>query len=104
MTPEQKARQKIDQQLEQCGWIVQNQDEMNISAGHGVAIREFTLKNGFADYMLYADCRAIGVVEARRQGALLLIAKKLMECLQVNIVMPTWQNKTKNTKRKAPVT
>jgi type I restriction enzyme R subunit len=38
MTPEQKARQKIDQQLEQCGWIVQNQNEMNISAGLGVAM------------------------------------------------------------------
>ena len=68
MTPEQKARQKIDQQLEQCGWIVQNQNEMNISAGLGVASREFSLKNGFADYMLYADCRAIGVVEAKPEG------------------------------------
>jgi type I site-specific restriction endonuclease len=24
MTPEQKARQKIDQQLDACGWIVQD--------------------------------------------------------------------------------
>ena len=65
MTPEQKARQQIDQQLAECGWIVQKASEMNISAGRGVAIREFPLKTGFADYLLYADCKAIGVIEAK---------------------------------------
>ena len=38
---------------------------MNIDAGPGVAVREFPLKTGFADYMLYADGRAVGVVEAK---------------------------------------
>ena len=46
MTPEQKARQKIDQQLDQCGWIVQDYRQMNISAGRGVAVREFPLSTG----------------------------------------------------------
>jgi hypothetical protein len=32
VTPEELARQKIDPQLVQCGWVVQNRDEMNISA------------------------------------------------------------------------
>ena len=32
-TPEEKARQKIDDQLAQCGWIVQDAANMNISAG-----------------------------------------------------------------------
>ena len=68
MTPEQKARQKIDRMLEQSGWIVQSPKGMNISAGLGVAIREFPLKTGFADYMLYADAKAIGVVEAKPEG------------------------------------
>ena len=68
MTPEQKARQRIDQQLEQCGWVVQDYADMNISAGLGVAVREFPLKTGSADYMLYADCRAVGVVEAKPEG------------------------------------
>ena len=49
MTPEQKARQPIDRQLDQCGWLVQNANETNISAGLGVAIREFPLKTGFAE-------------------------------------------------------
>src|SRR3954464_12262240 len=68
MTPEQKARREIDRMLEECGWIVQGHREMNISAGPGVAIREFPLKSGFADYLLYADGKAIGIIEAKPEG------------------------------------
>ena len=68
MTPEQKARKLIDQRLEASGWKVQDYREMNISAGLGVAVREFPLKTGDADYMLYADMKAIGVVEAKPVG------------------------------------
>jgi type I restriction enzyme R subunit len=68
MTPEEQARQNIDRQLGECGWAVQSAGEMNISAGPGVAIREFPLQTGFADYLLYADGKAIGVVEAKPVG------------------------------------
>lgn len=68
MTPEQKARQQIDRQLEQAGWAVQDYRQMNISAASGIAIREFPLTTGDADYMLYADAKAIGVVEAKPKG------------------------------------
>ena len=68
MTPEELARKDIDRQLTACGWTVQNRNEMNISAGLGVAIREFPLTTGDADYMLYADGKAIGVVEAKPKG------------------------------------
>src|SRR3990170_5656672 len=68
MTPEEQARQEIDRRLEQCGWLVQHDRDMNISAGLGVAIREFPLTTGPADYMLYADGKAIGVVEAKPKG------------------------------------
>jgi len=68
MTPEQKARQEIDRQLERCGWVVQGFRDMNISAGLGIAVREFPLKTGFADYLLYADCKALGVIEAKPEG------------------------------------
>lgn len=57
MTPEQKSRQEIDRQLEESGWVVQSFRDMNISAGLGVAVREFPLKSGFADYLLYAANR-----------------------------------------------
>ncbi len=68
MTPEQRARQQIDLQLERSGWIVQDFRQMNISAGMGVAVREFPLTTGFADYMLYVDSKALGVVEAKPEG------------------------------------
>ncbi len=66
MTSEQKARQQIDRQLEQAGWIVQDYRQMNITAGVGVAVREFPLITGDADSMHYAD--AIGMVEAKSKG------------------------------------
>lgn len=68
MNPEQKARKEIDRQLEQAGWLVQDYRQMNISASLGVAIREFPLTTGHADYMLYADGKAIGIVEAKPKG------------------------------------
>ena len=68
MTPEQKSRARIDQHLEQCGWMVQDQSQLNILAGLGVAVREFPLTTGFADYMLYANAKAIGIVEAKPKG------------------------------------
>ena len=54
MTPEEKARQNIDRQLIECGWIIQDHSQMNIHAGSGVAIREFPLKTGAADYYALA--------------------------------------------------
>jgi type I restriction enzyme R subunit len=68
MTPEQKARRQIDQQLGQCGWDVQDYRRMNISAGLGVVVREFPLSTGDADYLLYIDGKACGVVEAKPEG------------------------------------
>ena len=45
----------------------------NIHAGRGVALREFALKpgHGFADYLLYVDGKAAGVIEAKKRGATL---------------------------------
>ena len=67
-TPEEQARKKIDRQLTDCGWVVQGHSAMNLSAGPGVAVREFPLKSGYADYLLYAGGKAIGVVEAKPEG------------------------------------
>ncbi len=72
MTPEEKARRDIDRQLDQSGWIVQNRAEMNISAGPGVAVREYPMLTGEADYLLYAGGKAIGVVEAKPRGHALI--------------------------------
>jgi type I restriction enzyme R subunit len=71
MKPEETARQEIDILLQQCGWLVQNRSEMNLSAGPGVAIREGLLKGGEADYLLFADGKAIATVEAKPEGYIL---------------------------------
>src|SRR3954469_961151 len=68
MTPEEKARKDIDRQLAQCGWQVQSRHEMNLSAGLGIAVREYPLTTGEADYLLYVGGKAIGVVEAKPEG------------------------------------
>ena len=70
MTPEQKARIQIDNLLEQAGWAVQDAGSVNLSAARGVAVREFGLKpgHGTADYLLYVDGKAAGVVEAKPVG------------------------------------
>ena len=73
MTPEQKARVSIDALLVAAGWIVCNVSDANIHASVGVAIREFPLNSGygFADYLLYVNGKACGVIEAKKQGATL---------------------------------
>jgi type I restriction enzyme R subunit len=77
VTPEQKARASIDTLLQQAGWYVCNVSDANIHAGDGavkgVAIREFPLNSGFgfADYLLYVNGKACGVIEAKKEGATL---------------------------------
>ncbi len=70
-TPEQRARERIDELLEAAGWVVQDQLEMNLGAGIGVAVREFALDTGVADYLLFINREACGVIEARSEGATL---------------------------------
>ena len=71
-TPEQSARREIDTNLKTGGWIVQNRDDLDLTAGRGIAAREFAMKSGFgfADYLLYLDRKAVGAVEAKAEGTL----------------------------------
>jgi hypothetical protein len=75
-TPEQKARREIDAKLVASGWLVQDRDDADLTAGRGIAIREFPMKSGFgfADYLLYLYRKAMGAVEAKADGNLLLVA------------------------------
>ncbi len=70
-TPEELARQNIDAQLNACGWAVQDRQAMNLYAGRGVAVREFPTDKGEADYLLFVDRKAAGVVEAKPEGTTL---------------------------------
>lgn len=70
---EQQARAEIDHLLAQAGWAVQDVAAAHLHAARGVAVREFALNPGFgtADYLLYVDGKACGVIEAKRPGATL---------------------------------
>ena len=74
MTPELKARQEIDRLLDAAGWHVCDMAQANIHAARGVAVREFPLAagHGFADYLLYLDGKAAGIIEAKKAGATLI--------------------------------
>ncbi len=65
--PEQIARDTIDKQLLACGWIIQDKKKFNLSAGLGVAIREYQTDIGPADYVLFVDRKAVGIIEAKRE-------------------------------------
>jgi type I restriction enzyme R subunit len=69
--PEQQARQEIDRLLQAAGWAVQDLTTVNLHAAEGVAVREFPLNpgHGYADYLLYVQGRACGVIEAKKQGS-----------------------------------
>ena len=71
LTPEQRARERIDALLGAAGWIIQDNADFNRNAGEGVAVREFLLPNGPCDYLLFVAGRAAGVIEAKKSGVTL---------------------------------
>ncbi|MFA4910364.1 MAG: DEAD/DEAH box helicase family protein [Desulfobacteria bacterium] len=66
-TPEQIARDSIDKQLNDCGWIIQNKKQINLAAGLGVAVTEYQTEIGPADYVLFVDGKPVGVIEAKKE-------------------------------------
>ena len=78
MLPEEKARQIINQKLEDAGWKVVCREEFSpiVSA---VAIEEGLLDGNMeADYLLFLDGKAIGVLEAKKENSNLsyIVAKQ----------------------------
>ena len=65
--PEQRARDRIDDQLRASGWLVQGMAELNPAAARGVAVREYPTDTGPMDYLLLVDGEPVGLVEAKRE-------------------------------------
>ncbi len=65
--PEQIARDRIDQMLEDAGWLVQSKKTIDLSANKGVAVREYQTDVGPADYVLFVDREPVGIIEAKRE-------------------------------------
>jgi type I restriction enzyme, R subunit len=65
--PEQLARDTIDAELIQCGWVIQNKNQINLKAATGIAIREYQTNVGPADYVLFVEKKPVGIIEAKRE-------------------------------------
>ena len=63
--PEQIARDQIDAKLAEAGWRVQDKAKIDFNVGIGIAVREYPTDIGPADYVLFVDRRAVGVIEAK---------------------------------------
>lgn len=69
MTPEAKARIEIDNRLLNASWVVQDFKQLNLGAAQGVAVREYPTDTGPADYVLFVNRNAVGVIEAKKDSA-----------------------------------
>ncbi len=65
--PEQMARDNTDVKLAKTGWLVQGVKEINLSAGIGVAVKEYYTDIGPADYVLFIEGKPCGIIEAKRE-------------------------------------
>lgn len=72
LTPEDQARENIDHLQTQAGWAVRNQSDANILAYRGVAIRNFTLKQGTGLPIIFS----MGMAEPRASRFNLANSKK----------------------------
>lgn len=66
MLPEEKAREKIDKQLNNAGWDVVSRNEYVPKSAS--AVKEALMQgNTESDYLLFVDDKAIAVLEAKRE-------------------------------------
>src|SRR5664280_737349 len=72
--PEATARLVIDAMLTASGWVVQDFKKIALGVARGVAVREYPMStvHGSADYLLFVDGGAVGVVEAKKVGTTLV--------------------------------
>ena len=67
--PEKKARHElINPLLDKAGWRIQNYKVANPHSSKGVAVEYFQIGKDQADYILFVNGQAIGVIEAKKPG------------------------------------
>ena len=71
LLPEERARKKIDALLKRAGWLVVSREEYSPGMS-AVAVEEGLLKGNLeADYLLFLEGKAIGVLEAKKESTVL---------------------------------
>jgi len=85
-TPEQLARDQIDRLLVASGWVIQNKQQLNLTAGIGVAVREYSTEVGPADYVLFVHQKPVGIIEAKKKKK--VFVSLLMKVKWRNMLLP----------------
>lgn len=89
MTPEEKARLKIDEKLEAAGWRVVSRAEF--VPDEAVSVTEGLLEgNDEADYLLFLMGKAVGVVEAKREETDVNTPKVIAQAEGYTHKLPAW--------------
>lgn len=89
MTPEEKARVKIDKMLETAGWRVVSRDEF--VPNEALAVKEGLMQgNKEADYLLFLMGKAVGVLEAKRDDIELLTEEHIQQAEGYTRILPSW--------------
>ena len=73
--PEDKARHEVvNPALEEAGWVIQHFKTANVHESKGVAVEYFPMGWGVgeADYVLFLNGEAAGVIEAKKEGETLV--------------------------------
>lgn len=65
MSPEEKARQEIDKQLTELGYVIQDMADLDLTAARGVIVREYPTDTGPVDYLIFIEGEPIGIIEAK---------------------------------------
>ncbi len=95
MKPEEKARVKIDSMLQAAGWIVITRSEFS-RVHSAVAVCESLMKGNLeADYLLFLDGKAIGVLEAKAETIALDESVQLQAenyARQLQLWCPYWES------------
>ena len=72
-TPETRARhEKINPRLVETGWSIQDYKTADVNASKGVAVEYFQMGRDQADYILFVNGTAVGVIEAKKEGTTLI--------------------------------
>ena len=66
LKPEEEARVLIDEKLATAGWAVVSRSEYSEKQNAQAVMEAITIGKKEADYILFLDGKAIGVLEAKR--------------------------------------
>ena len=96
MTPEEQARVNIDKMFGDAGWKITDRDDYNPTVS-AVAIREGLLKGNLeADYLLFIDGKAVGVLEAKKETIDVKTQTVINQAENYTHKIPLWCQSWKN--------